>query len=30
VIAVLRFGRRIAAAEFGLRSGSTLHGWIAG
>jgi CelD/BcsL family acetyltransferase involved in cellulose biosynthesis len=30
VMAVLRFGRRIAAVEFGLRSGSTLHGWMAG
>jgi len=30
VMAVLRFGSRIVAAEFGLRSGSTLHGWMAG
>jgi CelD/BcsL family acetyltransferase involved in cellulose biosynthesis len=30
VMAVLRYGGKIAAAEFGLRSGSTLHGWIAG
>jgi CelD/BcsL family acetyltransferase involved in cellulose biosynthesis len=30
VMAILRYRGRIAAAEFGLRSGSTLHGWIAG
>lgn len=30
VMAVLRYGGKIAAAEFGLRSGTTLHGWIAG
>lgn len=30
VMAVLRYGGKIAAAEFGLRSGSTLQGWIAG
>ncbi len=30
VMATLRFDGRLAAAEFGLRSGSVLHGWIAG
>lgn len=30
VMATLRLGGRLAAAEFGLRSGSVLHGWIAG
>jgi CelD/BcsL family acetyltransferase involved in cellulose biosynthesis len=30
VMAVLRYGGKIAAAEFGLRSASTLHGWMAG
>lgn len=30
VMATLRYGGKLAAAEFGLRSGSTLHGWIAG
>ena len=30
MMATLRYGGRLAAAEFGLRSGGTLHGWIAG
>ncbi len=30
VMATLRYDGKLAAAEFGLRSGSTLHGWIAG
>ncbi|MCW0209198.1 MAG: GNAT family N-acetyltransferase, partial [Achromobacter sp.] len=30
VMATLRYDGRLAAAEFGLRSGGTLHGWIAG
>lgn len=30
VMATLRLGGKLAAAEFGLRSGATLHGWIAG
>ncbi|MDP3493512.1 MAG: GNAT family N-acetyltransferase, partial [Hyphomonadaceae bacterium] len=30
VMATLRYGGRLAAAEFGLRSGGVLHGWIAG
>lgn len=30
VMATLRYGGKLAAAEFGLRSGGTLHGWIAG
>ena len=30
VMAILRYGGKIAAAEFGLRSGATVHGWIAG
>jgi CelD/BcsL family acetyltransferase involved in cellulose biosynthesis len=30
VMATLHLGGKLAAAEFGLRSGSTLHGWIAG
>lgn len=29
-MAILRYRGRIAAAEFGLRSGTTLHGSIAG
>lgn len=29
VMATLRYGGRLAAAEFGLRTGGTLHGWIA-
>ncbi len=30
VMATLRYGGRLVAAEFGLRSGATLHGWITG
>lgn len=30
VMASLHLGGRLAAAEFGLRSGAILHGWIAG
>jgi CelD/BcsL family acetyltransferase involved in cellulose biosynthesis len=30
VMATLRYDGKLAAAEFGLRSGATLHGWIAG
>jgi CelD/BcsL family acetyltransferase involved in cellulose biosynthesis len=30
VMATLRYGGKLAAAEFGLRSGTTLHGWMAG
>jgi len=30
VMATLRYNGRLVAAEFGLRSGATLHGWIAG
>lgn len=30
VMATLRYNGKLAAAEFGLRSGGTLHGWIAG
>jgi CelD/BcsL family acetyltransferase involved in cellulose biosynthesis len=30
VMATLRYDGKLAAAEFGLRSGGTLHGWIAG
>ena len=30
VMATLRYGGKLAAAEFGLRSGRVLHGWIAG
>lgn len=30
VMATLRYNGHLVAAEFGLRSGSTLHGWIAG
>ncbi len=30
VMATLRYGGKLAAAEFGLRSGAALHGWIAG
>lgn len=30
VMATLRYNGKLAAAEFGLRSGATLHGWIAG
>lgn len=30
VMATLRYGGKLVAAEFGLRSGATLHGWIAG
>lgn len=30
VLSTLRIGGELAAAEFGLRSGDVLHGWIAG
>jgi CelD/BcsL family acetyltransferase involved in cellulose biosynthesis len=30
VMATLRYGDKLAAAEFGLRSGGVLHGWMAG
>lgn len=29
-MATLRYDGKLAAAEFGLRSGATVHGWVAG